>query len=385
MSPHRPYDAIVLGVGAVGSAALRALARRGRRVLGIERFAPGHDRGSSHGQSRMIRQAYFEHPDYVPLVLEAYRQWRDLERASGTSLLSITGLLQVGPPEGPVLRGVAASAARWGLGTEVYEAAQIERRWPGFRVPDGCAGVFEPAAGVLRVEACVRAMAASAEAFGAELWTGTTVAGWKADGNRITVETSRGRVRAARLVVTAGAWSSQLLSDVGVPLVVRRKPQYWFAADERYLAASGCPAYLFELPEGVFYGFPRLDGPTLKAAEHSGGALVDDPAAVDRALDPADLGPVADFVRRCLPGVSPEALDHSVCMYTMSPDEHFLVDRHPMCSQVVFAAGLSGHGFKFAPVLGEVLAQLACDETVTLPMNFLGLRRGSLPAPTEAD
>lgn len=375
------YDAVVLGVGAVGSGALLALARRGLRVLGIDRFAPGHDRGSSHGQSRIIRQAYFEHADYVPLAQEAFRQWRALEAASGRALLSITGLLQIGPPEGEVLRGVAASARRFDLPIEQLDAEHIERRFPGFRVPVGCAGILEPTAGVLAVETCVRTLAEAAQAAGAELWTHVEAQGWSASGRRVEVETARGMVSADRLIVAAGAWAAQLLPELGVPLVVRRKPQLWFAADDRYLAPRGCPAYLYELPHGVFYGFPRLDGTTLKAAEHSGGALVADPLAVDRNLHSADVERVAAFLAECLPGVTPQPVDHSVCFYTMSPDEHFLVDRHPRHEQVVFAAGLSGHGFKFAPVLGEALADLALDGASRLPVQFLSLQRASLTHP----
>lgn len=369
------YDCVVLGVGGVGSAALRGLARRGMRVLGIERLAPGHDRGSSHGRTRMIRQAYFEHPDYVPLVLEAYRMWRELEGEARRDLLTITGLLQVGPADGAVLGGVAESARRFDLTVERLSRSQIERRWDGIRAPQEMEGIFEPTGGVLAVEDCVKAMADSALAAGAELRCGVVVERWSVEPGEIRLETSHGDVRARRMVVTAGPWAPGLLSELGVSFSVRRKPQCWFPAEESYRASAGFPAFLFDLPQGAFYGFPVVDGQGLKAAEHSGGRIVDDPTHVDRALDNDDLARVVSFLRACLPRVGSEPIAHSVCMYTMSPDGHFVVDRLPGHPEIAVAAGLSGHGFKFAPVLGEALADLICEGASQRPIAFLAQSR----------
>jgi monomeric sarcosine oxidase len=370
------YDVIVLGTGGVGSAAAYQLAKRGAKVLGIDRFAGGHDRGSSHGQTRVIRQAYFEHPDYVPLLLRAYELWRELEAETGVDLLRQVGLLQVGPPEGAVVRGVLQSAKLHGLAVDSLTAEETERRFSGFRVPAGSVGVFEPAAGYLRVERCVLAHLAAANVHGAELLFGVDAKSWQAERSGVRVVTDQGEFTAGKLIITAGPWAPQILSDLGIALEVRRKHLYWFpAADQRYHESMGCPTYLFELPHGVFYGFPQIDELGVKTAEHSGGALVADPLADPRELDVADLKRVEGFLAGHLPGVGRPVQHRSVCYYTMTPDEHFLVDRHPQHDNVFFAAGLSGHGFKFTSVLGAALADLVTGGKTDLPIRFLGLRR----------
>ena len=371
------YDAIILGTGGVGSAAAFHLARRGARVLGIDRFPGGHDRGSSHGETRIIRQAYFEHPDYVPLLLRAYELWRELEAATGAELLRQVGLLQIGPLEGVVVRGVLASARQHGLNVARLSAAEVRERWPGFGISDEQVGVFEQAAGYLRVERCVLAHLAAAKAAGAEFRFGVAARSWRPPGKDIVVELDDGQLLAARrLIITAGPWAPQLLADLAIPLVVRRKHVHWFQNHhQNYQQDHGCPTFLYELPQGVFYGFPQIDALGVKVAEHSGGKPVADPLADPRELDPADAARVETFLQMHLPGVGRQRLRHSVCFYTMSPDEHFIVDRHPDNENVLFAAGLSGHGFKFTSVLGEALADLALEGKTMLPIGFLDLGR----------
>jgi monomeric sarcosine oxidase len=380
------FDAIVIGLGGVGSAAAYHVARRGRRILGIDQFSPPHDRGSTHGQTRIIRQAYFEHPDYVPLVLRAYELWREAERATGRSLFANVGLLEVGPPDGVVVPGVVASAERHALAIERLSAAEVERRFPGFRVPPQSVGVFEPTAGYLHVEKCVAAHLELAALFGAELRINVAVRSWRREGGEYVVVTDRGDVAADRLIVTAGPWAAQVLPALGAPLLVRRKPIYWFDVaapnQSRYRADAGCPTFLYELPEGVFYGFPQFDARGVKVARHSGGDVVTDPANVDRTLDTADCQSVAAFASAWLGGLAPQPREHATCMYAMSPDEHFIVDRLPNEPGVVLAAGLSGHGYKFAPVLGEALADLALEGSTRHPIAFLGLDRFAKPSAT---
>jgi sarcosine oxidase len=371
------YDVIILGTGGVGSAAAYHLARRGAKVLGIDRFPAGHDRGSSHGETRIIRQAYFEHPDYVPLLLQAYELWRELEELCSVDLLYRVGLLQIGPPDGAVVRGVLASAAQHRLAVESLTPGEIARRWPGFRVPEGMTGAYEAAAGYLRVERCVLSHIAAAKECGAEFRFGSAVVERRSIDNAIEVTTEAGDTfQAAKLIITAGPWAPALLAKLGVPLTVRRKHLYWFeAGDTRYHEASGCPTFLYELPAGVFYGFPQIDQLGVKVAEHSGGKSVANPLDDPRALDTADLDRVEQFVREHMPGVSQTVLHRAVCFYTMSPDEHFIVDRDPGDGNALFAAGLSGHGFKFTSVLGEALADLASAGKTELPIGFLGLGR----------
>jgi len=375
------YDVIVVGTGGVGSAACYHLAKRGARVLGIDQFPSGHDRGSSHGETRVIRQAYFEHPDYVPLLLRAYELWRELEGEYGFDLLRQVGLLQVGPPDGMVVRGVLQAAALHGLKVDSLSADEVSRRFPGFRVPMGSVGVFEPAAGYLRVEKCVLSHLSAALHYGAELRTGIVVKSWQCEGSGVVVERDNGdRFYADKLVITAGPWAPQLLADLGVPLVVRRKHLYWFPTSEQsYHETSGCPTYLYEVPEGVFYGFPQVDELGVKVAEHSGGVVIDDPMNDPRLPDESDLARVEAFLSEYLPGVGRPCQRRGVCFYTMTPDEHFLIDRHPRHDRVFFTAGLSGHGFKFTSVLGEVMADLALTGETRLPVGFLGLGRFAKP------
>jgi len=348
-------------------------------VLGIDRFPPGHSRGSSHGQSRMIRQAYFEHPDYVPLVLRCYQLWAELEHRRGRQLFTQTGLVEIGPPDGAVLRGVLDSARRHALAVEPLSGPEIMSRWPGLRVPEPLGGVFEPRGGYLRVEECVRAQADEAVSRGAELHVGETALEWRPQGAGVTLRTDRTTYTADRLVIAAGCWAGTLLADLGLTLEVRRKPLYWYATESRdYLVERGCPAFLFELPSGVFYGFPQIDTAGVKIAEHSGGRVVVDPLLVNREIDPDDQRRVEEFAAACLPGLTNRCTAHTVCLYTMTSDEHFIVDRHPACPQVVFAAGLSGHGFKFAPVLGVALADLALEGQSELPIGFLSCLRAGL-------
>jgi sarcosine oxidase len=374
------YDTIVLATGGVGSAALFHLAKRGVKVLGIDRFAPPHDRGSTHGHTRVIRQAYFEHPNYVPLLKDSYRLWRELERLQGRHLFHQVGLVQLGPPDGHVVPGVLRSSATHGIAVEELSSASVERRWPGLRSCDNFAAVFEPTAGYLLVEDCVEAHLEAARAAGAVLLTDTEVLTWTASKREVRVQTDRGEYSAGQLIIAAGAWAGQLLADLNVDLVVRRKSLFWFETDNpQYDVAAEFPVFLFELPEGVFYGFPKLDLRGVKVAEHTGGSVVDDPLVVDRSVDADEKLRVANFLTKYLPDVSHHLTDHIVCLYTMSPDENFIVDRHPQHANVVFAAGLSGHGFKFVPVLGRALAELALDGGTELPIGFLSLNRFRQP------
>jgi sarcosine oxidase len=369
-------DIIVIGTGGVGSAALCRLARRGVRVLGIDRFPGGHDRGSSHGHSRIIRLAYFEHPDYVPLLRRTYELWAELERLQGESLLLRTGLLEVGAPTGPTIRGVLAAARQHRLVVEELSPAECRRRFPGFVVPEASAAVFEAEAGVLRVERCVLAHLEQARRSGATTVFGESVLGWSASAGGVEVTTDKNVYRAAGLVIAAGPWAGQLLGSLDIPLTVRRKHLHWYPGPaESYDAERGCPAFLYEAPVGDFYGIPAFGGYGLKAGEHSGGAVVADPLVEDRGIDLEDRCRVETFLEAHLPRLGRPASDHRTCYYTMSPDCHFVIDRHPEHANVAFAAGLSGHGFKFTGALGEALADLVTKGRTDLPIGFLGAQR----------
>ncbi len=250
------FDVIVLGVGGVGSAALDQLARRGLRVLGLDRFPPGHDRGSSHGRTRLIRQAYFEHPDYVPLLKRAYELWADLSARAGKTLYHPVGVLQAGRPDGTVVPGVLASARRHGLDVEELSEEQIAARFSGLRVPPPLVAVFERQAGYLDVEDCVREAARQAVEQGAVVQIGESVRAWKADGSGVLVETDRGTYRATSLIVSAGAWAGTLLADLGIRFEVVRKSLYWYSAPSSSIRRpSAFRAFCTRRTWGVFTVF----------------------------------------------------------------------------------------------------------------------------------
>lgn len=372
------FDVIVIGTGGIGSAAAFHLARRGARVLGLDRFPGGHARGSSHGETRIIRKAYFEHADYVPLLERAYDLWAEAEAETAETLFRRVGLFEAGPPEGRMIRGIREAAALHGLPLEDIAPADLDGRFP-FKVGDDLVGVFEQDAGFLHVERSVLAHLRMATDAGATLVTGDPVTGWRAEGDGVVVDTESSRYTAGKLVITAGAWAAGLLADLAIPLTVRRKHLHWYACgDPRYDADTGCPCFFYETAAGFFYGFPEIAGTGVKVAEHSRGVDHVDPLTDDRAPDPGDRARVASFMRDHLPGVTEKPVRHDVCYYTMTPDEQFIVDRHPHHPNVAFAAGLSGHGYKFAPVLGEVLADLALDGATRQPIGFLAVDRPGL-------
>jgi len=370
------FDCIVAGVGGAGSAALYHLASRGVKVLGLDRFAPGHDRGSSHGDTRIIRMAYFEHPDYVPLLKRAHQLWDELEKARGEKLRFETGLLQAGPAGGFIVEGVLKSAREYDLAVEELSAVAAAARFPGFKLDDPMATVYEKQAGYLLVENCVRAHAEEAIRHGARLETGISIRDWREGADGIIVNTDQGSFSAKNLIITPGAWAPGLLEKIGKPLEVRKKHLYWFKCRrERYRDSAGFPGFVFETAEGFFYGFPSIDGESIKVARHSGGEGVEDPLDIDRGLDEEDIRAVRDFLSRYLPAVEHDLLRHEVCFYTCTPDDHFILDHYPGSERVVFAAGLSGHGFKFTSVLGEILACMSTGADHGLPVDFLASGR----------
>ena len=373
------YDAIVLGVGGVGSFALDHFARRGLKVVGLDRFPTAHAHGSSHGQTRLIRQAYFEHPDYVPLLKRAYALWEELEARTGQSLYRQSGVLQVGPRGGRVIDGVLASAQQHHLEIDELTPREVTERFPGFVCPDSVAAVLERRAGYLYVEDCIRASAAQAVQAGAVLRTDETVKGWSATPGHVEVETDRETYTASHLVITAGSWAADFLGDLGIRFEVVRKSLYWFETNSQvYHVDHGAPGFIIETPGGNFYGFPQINSLGLKVAEHTGGYPVPDPLAVDRTEHAEETRRVSEFLAGYLPQVSTRKSNFDVCLYTLSPDRNFVVDRHPEFPQVAFAAGLSGHGFKFASVLGEVLADLSLGLQPSAPVDFLSSRRAAL-------
>jgi sarcosine oxidase len=354
------YDVIVLGVGGMGSAACYELARRGRRVLGLEQFPLAHARGSSHGHTRIIRTAYYEHPSYVPLVRRAFVRWYELEQATGRHLLTECRCLNVGTHGSELVEGVRASVREHHLAAEELRGDEIGRRFGAFRFPAEFVGVLEADAGFLFVEECVRAHADAATALGAEVHSEEPAREWRPAGDGVEVTTEKGTYRAARLIITAGAWATKLLADVGVPLAVMRQTLLWYDAGGRAadFRRDRFPMFIADVPGGPFYGLPAIDRFGLKVARHYGAPELPGPDGVNWDVTADDVAAMRPLIDAYLPGLGP-LTKGQVCMYTVTPDRHFVIDVHPKFPQVSVACGFSGHGFKFAPTVGEILADLA--------------------------
>ena len=374
------YDVIVLGLGAMGSAAAFHVAQRGRRVLGLDAYEPGHTRGASHGRTRAIREAHFEAPEYVPLVQRAYALWRDLEAASGRRLLTITGGLSIGPPDSPLVRGVLTAARAHGLAHDYLTPAEMAVRFPGFRLTDDLVAVREANAGILEQEACIAAHLELAGRHGADMRHAEPVLRWLADGAGVRVETARGTYMAEELVVTAGPWAGEVLAELSLPLTNWRVVSVQFKSMRPELfQVERCPQYFWAVPEGIYGGFPWLPGEGLKIGRHDTGEVCTT-SSVRRQVDDSEVEALRAVLDRYMPGAAGPVQGASTCLYTNAPDRHFIVDRHPTHPQVLYACGFSGHGFKFASVMGEVLADLALDGATRHPIGFLSAARLSAPA-----
>ena len=354
------FDVIVCGLGATGCAALDRLAAAGARVLGLDRYQPGHDRGSSHGLTRVIRLGYFEHPSYVPLVRRAYELWRDLETAAGRPLLHVTGIAEIGPPNGALVRGTMASAERHGLDHELLDADELMARFPAFTLPRDIVGVLQPDGGFLEVEPAIAAFGARATAAGAEVHAGETVRSVEAFAGGVRVVTDRGTFTAHQAIIAAGPWTSALIP--ALPLRITRQVTAWFEPlDERLFAPPRFPVFLAETRHGVHYGIPPHGGHSVKVAKHHHRDETVDPETCDRTVSAGDETLIRAFLADTMPAANGAMTDARTCLYTMTPDGDFIVDRLPGAANIIVASPCSGHGFKFAPVIGEILCGLALE------------------------
>jgi sarcosine oxidase len=369
------FDVIVVGVGGMGSAACWHLARRGQRVLGLERFDIPHAMGSSHGITRIIRLPYYEDPAYVPLLRRAYALWRELEAATGERVLIITGSLDGGPEDGELFQGALASARLHDLPHEILTGDQVAERFPAYRLPATHRVLWQPEGGFVASERAIVAHVRAAQAEGAEIHARERVLDWTATAAGVVVTTDRGRYEAGRLVLAAGAWMGELaprLSGVAVPerqVLAWLQPQRpeWFQPDR-------FPVFNLAVDEGRYYGLPVYEVPGFKFGRYhhlgeSGSTSLREPDAADEAL-------LRAFAERYFPDGSGPTMALRACMFTNTPDEHFILDHHPDHPQVVLASPCSGHGYKFCSVVGEVLADLATgDGTTRHDIGFLRLAR----------
>ncbi len=368
------YDVVVAGLGGFGSATAAHLAARGVRVLGIDPRPGAHCEGSSHGESRIVRQVYFEGAAYVPLLQRTYELWADLADESGQALLHRTGGLFLGRPGTRVFRGSQETARHWDLEHEVLDAAEVHRRFPAMRPPDDVAALYEPQAGWVRPESAVAAHLRRAAGAGAELRHDESVTGWTARADGVRVDTTRGVVDAGALVLAPGRWAPELVR-LDLPLVVERRVQHWFAPPEVDDFRTGrLPVWIWDRADGTsMYGAPAPDGGVdVKAAVHFCG---------DRPADQWDVDELAAALGELFPGLGRRHTREAECWYTLTPDEDFVVGPHPESDRVLVACGFSGHGFKFTPVLGEVLADLATSGTTPFDLSTFDPARIVAPRP----
>lgn len=374
---------VIAGLGAMGSATAFHLARRGLRVLGLDLHIPPHELGSSHGESRVIREAYFEHPAYVPLVQRAYELWAELESLTGQDLLQITGAVMLGAPESELIEGSLRSAEMHDLPHERLSTEEVRRRFPALQPSLEQIGVYEPRAGVLRPEACVQAHLDAARHHGASLRFAEPMTGWRAGGDGVEVNTPQARYHAGVLILSVGAWLPGLLP--WLPLEVQRQVQLWFRPlrQPETLIPGQCPVFLWQTPAGqLFYGIPDL-GQGIKAALHHGGKR-GPLERVRREVAEEDILEVRRLLEQYVPAADGELLRARVCLYTNTPDGHFLLDRHPEHSQVWLVSPCSGHGFKFASVIGEAVTERITGGQTKLDTALFGLGRLTKAPPRAA-
>jgi sarcosine oxidase len=353
----KTFDVIIVGLGAMGSAAAYHISKRGARVLGLDRFRPPHDLGSSHGQTRIIREAYFEHPAYVPLVQGAYVLWEELAREAGEKLFLQTGGLMIGAPDGAVVSGSRLSAETHGLPFEILSADDISKRFPALNPAENMVGILEPRAGILFPEKCIAAHLAALK--GAQVNYDEQVLGWKKRGAAIELLTNKDAYSCGTLVLSAGSWMKQLLPEL--PLVIERQVLAWFEATEpEQFRPERCPIHLWEHAAGKYwYGFPDLGNGVKVAGHHEG--QVSQPEAIERSVSSTESAALYALVQPYLPRLGERCLESVVCMYTNTPDGHFLIDRDPEDPQVLLVSPCSGHGFKFSAAIGELVADLVMN------------------------
>lgn len=374
MSVRETYDVAVVGLGGMGSAVLARAAMRGARAIGVEQFGLGHDLGASSGRTRIIRKAYYENAAYVPLLLRAYDLWRDVERRTGTELMRITGLLLVGGGDSEVITGTQAAAHTYGLPLQTLRTAELRTRYPRLRVRDGEVGLFESDGGVVFPEAAIRAHLQLAVQHGAVTKDRTAVTFWEA-GDVVRLHLYDGTsFEAASLVLTLGPWFAREMESLGIQLVVQRNVQLWFEAVSDEWDAARFPPFLVARPEQpLLYGFPDF-GEGVKAAFHASGETTT-PDLLRREVVDDDIAPVARALEAWMPGAAARMLAYKACMYSLTPDRNFVIGLHPRYRNVVVCGGFSGHGFKFASVVGEVGAQLALDGVTPHDIRFLSPAR----------
>ncbi|HVV06220.1 MAG TPA: N-methyl-L-tryptophan oxidase [Puia sp.] len=371
------FDCMVAGLGANGSSTLYHLSGTGRKVIGIDRFTPPHTHGSSHGESRIIRQAYYEDPVYVPLLRAAYKEWEKLERVSGKKLFWQTGGVMLGNKDTAVVRGSKLSADTHGIPYEYLDSTTLRQRFPAFRPAGDTVGILEKEAGILFPEQCIRTFLDQAATRGATIHYNQPVLKVTPAKDSIEITTSKEKYSVGSLVLSAGAWTNQLLPGLQLPLTIKRQVLFWFGHNnaqdhDRFLPAN-MPIYIWEYKEGkMFYGFPDL-GTGIKIAPHHRGRSID-PDHLTQDVSREEIREMEDIAREYL-GMNPVFRTSAVCMYTNTPDENFIIDYHPQFGNVIIASPCSGHGFKFSSLTGRILSDMALGNDTGFDLSPFSLAR----------
>ncbi len=372
------FDVIVAGVGGMGSAATDQLAARGLRVLALEQYDLGHGFGSSHGLTRIIRLAYFEDPSYVPLLRRAFALWRELEQGLEEPLLHVTGGLDVGFAGSLVFEGSLRSCREHDLPHEVLDATALAARFPGWRPAPNAMAVYQPDAGFLTPERCIHAFVDRARSRGAEIRTREKVLEYTARRGSVRVRTDRGEYEAAQLVLTAGPWNADLAPALQPLVTAERQVLGWFdIADQARFAPGAFPVFVLEAAEGIYYGFPEYGVPGFKIGRYHHREERVHPDTMDRTVHPQDEAALRDAVARYFPDANGALLSSAACLFTNTPDEHFIIDRAPDAPEVLLVSPCSGHGFKFCSVIGEICADLVQHGTTSHDIALFGLARFS--------
>jgi sarcosine oxidase len=371
---NKMYDLIIIGCGGIGSATLYDATNRGLTTLCIEQHHKGHDKGGTHGESRAFRQAYYDDPQYIPLLKDAYQHWKNL----GGDLFVENGLLEIGFADSKMAEDAIQCAKDYQIPIEILSGDQICTRFPGFHVPKDMIGIFQPEAGFLRVDDCVRYFIDKADSQGATIAFNEKVISWQVDSdNLVQVKTNKGLYQSKYLIITTGSWTKELLGSLSIPLQILQKKLVWIPVTTgAYSIKEHSPCFAYHLNDGVFYGFPNIDG-FIKVARHTGGAVLNH--ADDNITKPhkynIESRAIEAFASDHLQKTTLTNVKEANCLYDLTPDGQFVIDNHPQYGQVAFAAGLSGHAYKMSNTLGKILIDLAVKQSTEYNISFLSLNR----------
>ncbi|MDI1351500.1 MAG: N-methyl-L-tryptophan oxidase [bacterium] len=368
------YDIIILGCGGVGSATLYSSAKAGFKTLGIEQYHFGHTHGGTHGESRAFRMAYYDNPQYIPLLKKAYQSWKKFEKLSKKKLLVENGVLEIGLEKSKMFQDASICAREHDIPIEILTKDQILSRFKGFHIPDRMKGILQPYAGFLYVDECMKSFIESAKNYGAQVKFSEKVISWFVDSNQLVhVHTNQGSYCSKNLIITTGAWTPELLASLNLPIKIIQKKLVWAAVYDGYAIDNSSPCFAYHLKNGIFYGFPAISN-RIKVARHSNGTILPSPNHKN-SVDSEEFLSIKQFIQDYLPQANINEINQENCLYDLTSDHQFIVDLHPFFQQVAFATGFSGHGYKMSNIIGDILVELVTKKNTEFDISFLSLNR----------